>query len=359
MKINKLLSGITLAVLGAVSIGSACTSLVITDHQKNIYHGRTLELSVELPSWVGYYPKNTFFQKKGPDGQNAISYRSQYEILSISSDVYYDGDDHNIIQGINSAGLSFSENMVPVANLAPLDKQQYKDSIPVTSLGEWALSSFATVEEVKAAVEKAHFWAPVVKEFGDLQAPLHYAFYDQKGGSIVVEVNDGKFVVYDNPTRVLTNGPEFPWHLTNLNNFSQLSNVDHNTSTLGNMTVTQPDSGIAVTTLPSSDTSVGRFVRAVYFSSYAPVGQNSAEAMNTLSHVMNRFDRMKNITVDNVGKNVKTGEPLYMSEYTVWTSLTDLTEKVMKIRAYGDMNYTSYSIEQFKDQAEPLFIKIN
>lgn len=359
MKINKILSGITLAVLGAVSIGTACTSLAITDHQKNIYHGRTLELSAELPSWLGFYPKNTLFQKKGPDGKNSISYHSKYDILSISTDVVYDGDDHNILQGINSAGLSFSENMVPVANLAPLSKQNYKNSIPVTSLGEWALSSFSTVEEVKAAVKKAHFWAPEMKIFNNLHSPLHYAFYDEKGGSIVVEVKDGKFEVYDNPTRVLTNGPEFPWHLTNLNNFTQLSNVDHNTTTLGNMSLTQPDSGIAASTLPSADTSVGRFIRAVYYSSYAPVGQTTDESMNTLAHVMNRFDRMKNITVDQVGKDAKTGNPDYMSEYTVWTSLTDLTQKVMKIRSYGDTNYTTYTMDQFKDQKEPVFIKIN
>lgn len=360
MKFNKFVSGITLAITSSVfSIGLACTSLAITDSQHNIYHGRTLELSAELPSWVGYYPKNTTFKKNGPDGKPSLTYNSKYEILSISSNVYFDGDDHNILQGINSAGLSFSENMMPSADLTSLDTKYFKESIPVTSLGEWALSNFATVEEVKSAIGKAHFWSPKLKPFGDLKAPLHYAFYDQKGGSIVVEVKDGKFVIYDNPTRVLTNGPDFPWHLTNLNNFSHLSNIDHSTGKLANVEVQQPDSGIASITLPSSDTSVGRFIRAAYYSSYAPVGATSEQSMNTLSHVMNRFDRMKNITVDIVGENTKTKQPEFMSEYTVWTSLTDLTNKVMMVKSYGNMNYTTYTLEQFKDQKEPIFIKIN
>ncbi|MCE9841759.1 linear amide C-N hydrolase, partial [Proteus terrae] len=99
---------------------------------------------------------------------------------------------------------------------------------------------------------------------------FHYAFYDKKGGSIVVEATNGKLHVYQNPTRVMTNGPDFPWHLTNLNNYSQLTNIDKSSGKLANINVVQPDSGIATSQLPSSDTSVGRFIRAVYFSTYAP-----------------------------------------------------------------------------------------
>ncbi|MHC5224805.1 linear amide C-N hydrolase [Ignatzschineria sp. LJL83] len=360
MKIKKILSGMAFAFTASLfSVGSACTSLAITDHQHNIYHGRTLELSAELPSWVGYYPKNTIFQKHDPSGKPGLKYSSKYDILFISTNVYNDGDDHNILQGVNSAGLSFSENMVPIANLTALDKRYYKDSIPVTALGEWALSNFATVEEVRAAVGKAHFWSPILEAFGGVEAPLHYAIYDQKGGSIVLEIKDGKLEIYDNPTRVLTNGPEFPWHLTNLNNYTQLSNIDHSTAKLGNMEISQPDSGIASTTLPSSDTSVGRFIRAVYYSSYAPIDETSAQAMNTLAHVMNRFDRMKNITADTTDNNATTKSPIYSTEYTVWTSLTDLTNKIMMVRPYGNINYTTYDFEQFQDQSEPLFIKIN
>ncbi|EBF0843318.1 linear amide C-N hydrolase [Salmonella enterica subsp. enterica] len=44
----------------------------------------------------------------------------------------------------------------------------------------------------------------------------------------------------------MTNGPEFKWHLTNLNNYTQLTNEDSSAGTLGNIKISQPDSGIAV-----------------------------------------------------------------------------------------------------------------
>lgn len=173
-----------------------------------------------------------------------------------------------------------------------------------------------------------------------------------------MEANNGKLQVYDNPTRVMTNGPDFPWHLKNLNNYTQLTNVDHSTATLGGISVSQPDSGIATSALPSSDTSVGRFIRGIYYSTHARKAGSSSEAMNTLAHIMNRFDRTKDITVDTMGESgSNTGK--ITTEYTVWTTLSDLSNGVMMIRGYNDINYTSYSLEQFKNATKPVFERIN
>lgn len=358
MKLNKILAGICSTLLTVSLASEACSSLAILDKNNNVYQGRTLELTADIPSWVTFYPKNTQFQKKAPNGENGINYHSKYEILAISTEIYFDGDDHNILQGLNSEGLSFSANMITQAELSPINPENYDKSIPVTAIGEWALANFSTVDEVQKAVESGYFWAPVLKNFGNLQSPLHYAFYDKKGGSIVVEALNGKLHVYQNPTRAMTNGPDFSWHLTNLNNYTQLTNIDRSSAVLGNINVIQPDSGIATSDLPSSDTSVGRFIRAVYYSSYAPKADSTQEAMNTLAHIMNRFDRTKNITADVMGESQSTSKTL-QTEYTVWTSLSDLTNGTMQVRGYNDINYSEYSISQFKDSNKPVFEMIN
>ncbi|OBU06348.1 linear amide C-N hydrolase [Morganella psychrotolerans] len=358
MKLNKILSCILSSLLLTSFAGIACSSLAITDDQNHVYQGRTMELSESLPSWLTYYPKNTLFQKKTPDGKNGIHYQSKYEILAVSTEIYFDGDDHNILQGLNSGGLSYSANMIDEADLTPLKPADYDKAIPVITIGEWALANFSNVEEVKKAVNDGYFWAPTLKNFGNLKSPFHYAFYDKNGGSIVVEASEGKLHVYDNPTKVMTNGPDFPWHLKNLDNYTQLTNVDRSTATLGGISVSQPDSGIATSALPSSDTSVGRFIRGTYYSTYARKAGNSSEAMNTLAHIMNRFDRTKDITVDTMDESGSTTGKT-TSEYTVWTSLSDLSNGVMMIRGYKDINYTSYSFEQFKDATKPVFERIN
>ncbi len=57
------------------------------------------------------------------------------------------------------------------------------------------------------------------------------------------------------------------------------------------MEFNQPDSGIATAGLPASNTSVGRFVRAVYYSQFAEKVDKPDTAMTTLAHIMNNFDR--------------------------------------------------------------------
>lgn len=358
MKLNKIMSGMISALLIVSTSTLACTSLAITDTNKHVYHGRTLELAESLPSWITYYPQGMTFQKKTPDGKEGIKYSAKYAILAISTQIYDDGDDHNIFQGLNSGGLSFSANMMDEAVLYAPEEKNYDKAIPVTAIGEWALASFASVDEVREAVNSGTFWAPVLKNFGNLKSPFHYAFYDKNGGSIVVEAREGKLYVYDNPTRAMTNGPDFSWHLKNLNNYTQLTNVDRSTAKLGGIDVRQPDSGIATSDLPSSDTSVGRFIRAVYYSSYAPKAGSTEEAMNTLAHVMNRFDRTKNITVDTMGESAgKTAQ--LTSEYAVWTSLSDLSNGTMLVRGYKDINYSKFTLAQYKDSDKPVFEMIN
>ncbi|EHK3761744.1 linear amide C-N hydrolase [Salmonella enterica] len=313
----------------------------------------------DLPSWLTYYPAGTSFREKAPRGNEGMSYVSRYPVLAITSTIT-DGDSRDVLEGINSEGLSFSENMILNADLSTVSPSDYKKAIPVTSLGQWALARFASVDEVKEAIKEGTFWSPELKRFGNLKSPFHYAFYDKKGGSIVVEVVSGKLHVYDNPTRVMTNGPEFPWHLTNLNNYTHLTNIDRSSGELGNIKVTQPDSGIAISSLPSSDTSVDRFVRGVYYTSYANQASSDHEAINTLAHIMSRFDRPKNITTDNLGSEEEgnsVGKPV--SEYTVWTTLSDLSHGVMFVRGYNDINYQKYSIAQFKNEVKPVFQKIN
>ena len=50
--------------------------------------------------------------------------------------------------------------------------------------------------------------------------------------------------------------------------------------------------------LPASNTSVGRFVRATYYAQFTEKVSAPDDAIKTLAHVMNNFDRPKGITID-------------------------------------------------------------
>jgi len=328
-----------------------CTSLKINDKQGNIYHGRTLEFSSDMIFNVAYHPVGTTFSYNAPDNKTkGLSYSTKYELLLITTP----GSEtiNAPVEGVNSAGLSGSMNMKTDSDLPVLSEDKYSTSLHWALLIEWALANCSSVQEIKTKIKDISLWTKGLPVF---LSNFHHIFYDTTGACLVVEVSGMELSVIDNPTGVLTNGPEFNWHITNLNNYTHLTNQDITQATLGGLQLKQPDTGIAASLLPSSDTAVGRFVRAVFYSSFALVQDSPQKAMLELSHIMNKFDRPKNMSRSESGEGGEVGSS---SEYTEWTSLTDLKNKEMHVRTYYDLNYTKYSIEELGKGGKSVLISI-
>lgn len=337
----------------------ACTTLIVKDLNNNVYHGRGMELTFgEGLSSLTYYPKGFIFQHLAPDQSKGLQYTAKYAILAVTTPISA-FDPKCAMEGFNDAGLAFSLNMMPAPPLQELTADQYPNAVPYASFGEWALANFANVADLKVGVtQNVIFWSEELAMLGGLKTPFHFAVYDKDGGSIVVEVKNGALIIYDNPTGVMTNGPEFPWHIANLNNYSHMNNIETTVNKVGDITLRQPDSGISTAVLPSSATSVGRFVKAFYYSSYANSVSDPDLQIVELGHVMNNFDRPKNITKE-LTSAAQDGTPeKYMTEFTLWTVLTDLTRGLLYIRLYDDLNYQKFTFDQFKDKTEEVSVPL-
>lgn len=334
----------------------ACTSLKITDKKGNVYHGRTLEFSESpLVSSFTYFPEGHLFQHLSEDNKTlGLAYNAKYPIMALTMPQSA-SEKYDCLEGLNQAGLSFSLNMYHHKGLKSLEPTQYGNSVPYEALGEWGLANFATVDELKEGLKQVNVWSGIIEVLG-LNSPFHFVFYDKNNQSVVIEIKDNELAIYDNPVGVMTNGPEFPWHLTNLNNYTQLTNVDVPAAKIGGLTLVQPDSGIATHNIPSSNTSVGRFIKAFYYSSFYNQVDDANEQLVELSHIMNNFDRPKNINLVNTTMH---GQAIVAREYTVWTVLTDLTGGLMYVREYSNLNYTKYDFEQFKNIKEVYSVAIN
>lgn len=337
----------------------ACTSLIVKDSSNNVYHGRGMELTFgEGLSSLTYYPKGFIFQHLAPDQSKGLQYAAKYAVMSVTTPVSA-FDPKCAMEGLNDAGLAFSLNMMPSPPLHDLTADQYSNSVPFASFGEWALANFATIDELKAGITQGvSFWSESLQMLGGLKTPFHFAVYDKTGGSVVIEVKNGALIVYDNPTGVMTNGPEFPWHIENLNNYAHMTNIETVVGKVGDVNLRQPDSGIATSVLPASATSVGRFVKAFYYSSYANKVSDPDLQLAELGHVMNNFDRPKNITKE-LASAAKEGTPAkYMTEFTLWIVLTDLSRGQLYVRLYDSLNYQKFTFDQFKDKTDEVSIPL-
>lgn len=126
-----------------------------------------------------------------------------------------------IVDGMNEAGLTVSAHT--------LRQSQYQEPAPSTEDGadgitlcysdlvRWSLGQASSVQDVLAVLG-----ADATRIVGSARAPgearFHWAFDDAHGGHIILEVLDGQLQIHNNTIGVMTNDPEYRWHLRNLNN---------------------------------------------------------------------------------------------------------------------------------------------
>jgi penicillin V acylase-like amidase (Ntn superfamily) len=134
-----------------------------------------------------------------------------------------------------------------------------------------------------------------------------------------------------------------------------LSNVDHNSGNFGVLKVTAPDSGNALAGLPSSQISTGRFVKAAFYSTYARKEKTPAEAILTLSHVINNFDRPYDLSVDlpSTAAGGESDHPSAVnSEVTFFTAMKDLSQVQFYIRTINAFNFSKIDLPRLADVKE-------
>jgi len=359
-----------LGLLAATAPAQACTSLLYTDANGKVYQGRTMELTGNLPYQLAYFPAGQQFESDLGDGHPPLTYRSRYAMFGITMpDVAPDGseqptlEDLKLLDGQNEAGLSFGILAYPTAAGPQVQIEMTRAVLDAIDLGTWALGQFATVAEVKAALAEQPLVLAPVRALRGAEPPFHYILYDRSGASIVIEFEGGQETVYDNPVGVMTNGPPFSWHLTNLGNYSHLTNLDRSVGRFGNYEVRQPDSGIATAGLPSSDTSTGRFVRAAFYATYAEKVEDPDRAVRTLAHVMNNFDRPRGVSVDSGGEGDTLTQGLGLeaeaaTEYTTWTKLADLERGLYFVRTYEGLNYAMFDLAELATHDGPLVMPL-
>ena len=339
---------LTLSLVIAVPFAHACTALMITDQQGNAYSAKTMEYAVPLPFAMSYVPAGTKVVSVAPGNKPGLSFETKYPVLGVGANVGVGSGLNMLAEAANDQGLSVSSNEMPGSQSPTGAGSDAAKAVASTDLALYLLGNFKSVAEVKAALVdgSVSVWLPEIPLMGNLVAPLHYILFDKTGAGIVIEYLDGKQNIHDNPVGVVTNAPDFPWHLQNLNNYAQLSNVDKNTGQFGQLKVGAPDSGNALDNLPSSQISAGRFVKAAYYTQFVRKADSPEDAVITLGHIMNNFDRPYDLSIDK-GYSAEGGKPgSTTSEVTLFTWMNDKSRNLYFLRTIDALNFAQFEIDK-------------
>ena len=310
MKTKKLISFVILAIVGIHTQADSCTGITLKSNDGANLVARTVEwANGESPSDYLIVPQGFERQSMLPDGtRGGMKYTAFYGYAGLASEDY-------VIEGLNQVGLSAGLFYFPkVGSYPKYDSSQKDITISDTEFVAWILGSFETVEDVISALRSVRVVAT------DSRAQnLHWRVADKYGRQIVIEYMDGIPMVYENNLGVLTNSPEYPWHITNLNNYINLKPGTDSGHAFGDIQLSPIGHGSNMLGLPGDMTPPSRFVRVAFYQNSAPILETADMA------VEQAFVILQAMTIP-IGAQFedKTKIPNIPSA-TQWTSVTDMT----------------------------------
>jgi choloylglycine hydrolase len=281
------LAATAIAALVTATSAEACTGLMLRNSDGTVSHGRTVEFGIPLQFDLAVVPRNYKFTGQTPIGAGK-TWSSKYGAVGM---IVF--GNLGIMDGINEKGLAVGAFYFPTeAEYTKTTPENQAQSMSAVDFSNWVLTSFATVDEARAAIESGQGivaptllpgWPPTVQ-------PFHWIVYDKSGKSIVIEPLGGKLVIRDNPIGVLTNSPTFDWHMTNLRNYIALKPRDVPQVKVDGTTFQAFGMGNGMFGLPGDFTPPSRFVRAAVFSVTAKPAANATAGVFSGFHLLNNFD---------------------------------------------------------------------
>ncbi|WP_294703106.1 choloylglycine hydrolase family protein [uncultured Fusobacterium sp.] len=305
------------------SIILACTGITIKTEDNKIIQGRTIEYGENnLNSKLVISPRGKEYQSLTPDGKfEGHKWKAKYGYVgaALINELF-------IGEGINEAGLNAGLFYFPhYGSLTKYEKKISKKSIVDMQFVSWLLSNFSTVEEVKEGLKNIKVVNIGYDEKGNPLPTAHWRVGDAKGGNIVIEiVNNGEVKIYENKVGVVTNSPDYEWHVKNLNNYVNVYAGNAKDFDINGQKIFSFGAGTGAMGLPGDITPPSRFVRAFYYLSTIRPIKNSKEGINEAFHILNNFDLP--IGVEYPAEH-REYIPKDLSSATQWTAISSLNDR--------------------------------
>lgn len=328
----------------------ACTDFRITAKDGTILVTRSMEFALDMKSNLRTSIRARSFNTIAPDGTPGMTWKAKYGYI------YLDGLNIDaVIDGMNEMGLSYEALFMPgFAQYQSVPTGQNSKALPYIAIGDWILSNFKTVDEVKQAISNVYVFNQKISGMGDVIFPLHFSVYDTTGKGIVIEYLGGQLNIYDNQIGVMTNSPSYPWHLINLANYIYLTPTNPNPVIDNGITFAATGQGFGMIGLPGDISPPSRFVKTTVLTRAAFPANDAMGTLNLAEHIINNVD----IPLGLVREPNKNDQPT--NESTEWVVFKDLTHKMFYYRTYTDLSLRSVSLAKldFSEKATRLKMPI-
>jgi choloylglycine hydrolase len=263
----------------------ACTGLQLIGEDGTVVRGRTNEWGAfNMHSNATIYPRQTEFTGTTPEGANGLKWQAKYGF------VCFEASEGIAMDGMNEAGLSIGGFLHKgFADYPAYDPKYASESISPGDLLYFVLSNFDSIETLKKEIGKIRI-VPVKDPVIGMEWQAHCFVSDQTGANVVIEFTHKEMTLYDNPVGVITNNPNFDWHLINLRNYGYISDTPFENKKWGELEISPLAAGSGMLGLPGDFTSPSRFVRAVVFKQFSRKTKGGYDTVQELFRILDNFN---------------------------------------------------------------------
>ncbi len=217
-----------------------------------------------------------------------------------------------------------------------------RDNIASFELIPWILGQAASLSEARNLLERLNLTEEAFSSDFPPQS-LHWLLADRYS-SLVVEPGEYGFHVYDNPVGILTNAPEFPYHLHRLSDFQGVSTGKPSYSN-GIPSVPSYSSGMGALGLPGDFSSASRFVKAAF------VAHNSVSDGTESSNVTQFFHILRSVAMPKGCVLANNGE----FATTRYSSCCNTDKGIYYYTTYDNCRITAIELRKHKLSENKLF----
>ncbi len=332
--------GLFISVLSLPVSAFSCTEFRLQAKDKTIFIARSMEFGVDMRSRLNTSNRDRKFIVRDSKGQTTFSWNAKYGY------VFFDAFNADFTaDGMNEKGLSFGALYLPGFTQYQSPYKNTKNiNLPYYYIGDWILSNFSSIAEVKAGIQKIRVVPQILASLGSTIFPLHFSIYDSKGKSLVIEFVNGKLNLHEDTIGVLTNSPTYDWHLNNINNYVSLSPLNPKSGTLNGVTLAPKGEGFGMTGLPGDGSPPSRFVKIATMLRFIDTPSNALNTLNLANHVMNGVDIPRGIMLEPNSRDPYTGKK--GSGTTEWVTFKDLAHKIVYFRTYNALQIRAIDLNK-------------
>lgn len=334
------------AALSSVQEASACTGITLHTTSGTTVTARTIEWAGnDLESRYSIVPRGYTQRSFTPGGtKDGMAFTARYGYVGLAVE-----QPEFVVEGINEAGLCAGLFYFPsYGEYERYSEDNRESTISDLQLVSWILGNFKSIDEMKREIYNIH-----IVTIDPRGSTVHWRITEPGGRQVVLEIVGKQLKFYENKLGVLTNSPGLDWHLTNLNNYTNLFAGPIYTREIGDLTLTAFGGGGGLHGIPGDMTPPSRFVRAAFFQVTAPRQATGEKTVMQAFHILNNFD---------IPTGIQFSERQKMPDIpsaTQWTVATDIAGRRIYYRTMHNstircIDLSNIRFAKVKYQSEPL-----